>query len=186
VVHPALTALPRAVASMWPIPGAGLRNGQVGGRLPLSFRFMKGFLLRVLAPARVRRAVIARLDARYVTRRDHRDDIKDSLWEVQALRREVAELRRDVERLRDRWADAARDPHGPGSPGGPDARVDAGQVRRWDDAHRLALETAASLDHVLQNEVLLWQAVDRLEARLDTGGDAARARGGAASRGGAA
>ncbi|WP_066362783.1 hypothetical protein [Herbidospora mongoliensis] len=57
-------------------------------------------ILRVLAPPRLRRAVRVRVDARYVTRADHRQDLKEALWEIQMLRREVVALRREVDRLR--------------------------------------------------------------------------------------
>ena len=105
---------------------------------------------RALLPARLRRAVRGWFDSRYISRADHRQDIKDALWEVQTLAREVTALRAEVEGLRARVAGT-----------GPDQA----QVKRWDDAHRLAQETAVALDQVLQNEVLLWQAVDRLPGR---------------------
>ncbi|TKK88615.1 hypothetical protein FDA94_13150 [Herbidospora galbida] len=57
-------------------------------------------VLRVLAPPRLRRAVRVRVDARYVTRADHAQDMKEALWEIQMLRREVVALRREVDRLR--------------------------------------------------------------------------------------
>jgi type II secretory pathway component PulM len=87
------------------------------------------------------------LDARYVTRAAHREDVRDSLWEVQALKREVAELRREVESLR-------RQAKAPAPDGALTAKVQ--------DAHRLATEAASAVDHLLQAEVLLWQAVDGL------------------------
>ncbi|GII92587.1 hypothetical protein [Sinosporangium siamense] len=113
-------------------------------------------LLLGLVPPRFRRAVVARLDARYVTKADHRDDIKDSLWEIQVVSREVAALRRDVERLRAQLAAAVPSPEL------------AGRVAEVD---RLAKETAVALDRVLQNEVLLWQAVDALAEGGDARGD---------------
>ncbi|WP_155336349.1 hypothetical protein [Acrocarpospora corrugata] len=58
------------------------------------------FVLRVV-PRRLRRAVRVRIDARYVTKADHLRDIRDTLWEVQMLRREVVALRRELDRLRD-------------------------------------------------------------------------------------
>ncbi len=113
-------------------------------------------LLRILVPARVRRAVHAGLDARYVSRADHRQDIRDvrdrTRAEVQALRAEVRALRDEVAKLRRRPAAPAPDPELPG---------------KVDDARRLAQEGAAATDHLMQAEVLLWQAVDRLEARVD-------------------
>ncbi|MFC4588290.1 hypothetical protein [Sphaerisporangium corydalis] len=109
---------------------------------------MARFVMRVLAPLRLRRAVLSRFDARYVTRADHRQDVRDSLWEVQALKREVAALRREVDQLRQRVAGA-----GGGSPS-------PALAARVEDAHRLATETAAAMDHLLQAEVLLWQAID--------------------------
>ncbi|GAA3115590.1 hypothetical protein [Streptosporangium carneum] len=102
---------------------------------------------RALLPARLRRAVRGWFDSRYISRADHRQDIKDALWEVQTLAREVTALRAEVDRL-----GARVDRTGP----------EQAQVRRWDDADRLARETAVALDQVLQNEVLLWQAVDGL------------------------
>ncbi|WP_214409520.1 hypothetical protein [Sphaerisporangium fuscum] len=111
---------------------------------------MARFVMRVLMPPRVRRAVLARLDARFVTRADHRQDVKDALWEVQALKREITTLRREVEQLRREVRRAA--------PASPDKALAA----KVDEAHRLATETASSVDHLLQSEVLLWQAVDAL------------------------
>ncbi|WP_326644124.1 hypothetical protein OG884_09315 [Streptosporangium sp. NBC_01755] len=101
---------------------------------------------RALVPAPLRRAVLGWFDSRYISRADYRQDVKDALWEVQTLAREVTSLRAEVVELRARVAGVTLDP------------VRAG---RWDDAHRLAQETAVALDGVLQNEVLLWQAVDR-------------------------
>ncbi|SDH77345.1 hypothetical protein SAMN05421505_12259 [Sinosporangium album] len=89
--------------------------------------------------------MVARFDARYVSKVDHRNDIKDSLWEIQVVRREVAELRREVEQLRTKLAEAVPSPE---------------LVSRVIEVERLTKETASSLDRVLQNEVLLWQAVD--------------------------
>ena len=111
--------------------------------------------LSAVVPARLREAVRGRLDARYVTRVDHRHAVRDSLWEIQAVGREVAALRRDVERLRAQVDALARR-------AGPDPR----RAARWDEAHRLAEETATAMDRLLQNEVLLWQAVDRIDAGL--------------------
>ncbi|GII79424.1 hypothetical protein Sru01_44060 [Sphaerisporangium rufum] len=109
---------------------------------------MARFVMRVLAPSRLRRAVLGRFDTRYVTRADHRQDVRDALWEVQALKRELTALRREMERL---GRDVKR-----AAPAGPDPAVKA----RAEEAHRLATETAAAVDHLLQAEVLLWQAVD--------------------------
>ncbi|GIH24846.1 hypothetical protein Aph01nite_31560 [Acrocarpospora phusangensis] len=50
---------------------------------------------------RLRRALRVRIDARYVTKADHLRDIRDTLWEVQMLRREVVAMRRELDRLRD-------------------------------------------------------------------------------------
>lgn len=111
---------------------------------------MARFLMRALLPSGVRRALLGRLDARYVTRADHRQDVRDSLWEVQALKREITALRREVEQLRKRAGDGGRPSADPA------ARAKA------EEAHRLATETAASVDHLLQTEVLLWQAIDGL------------------------
>ncbi|MEU9834346.1 hypothetical protein AB0D67_22700 [Streptosporangium sp. NPDC048047] len=108
---------------------------------------------RALVPARLRSAVRGWFDSRYISLAEHRQDIKDALWEVQVLRREVTTLRAEVERLQARTAKA---------PAG--RTVDEARARRWDDAHRLATETAAAMERVLQNEVLLWQAVDRAAA----------------------
>ncbi|WP_406312351.1 hypothetical protein OHA77_27530 [Streptosporangium sp. NBC_01639] len=102
---------------------------------------------RALVPARLRRAVRGWFDSRYISLADHRQDIKDALWEVQTLGREVTALRAEVDRLRAQVAKSG---------------VAQDRAERWDDAHRLARETATALDGVLQNEVMLWQAVDRL------------------------
>lgn len=112
------------------------------------------FLRRVLAPfiAPIARAVRSRIDARYVTKADHRRAIKDALWEVQMLRREVVALRNEVDRLR-KTAKASAAP-----PPARDPRVA--------EAHRLATETAEALDKVLQNEMRVWQAIDDLSARI--------------------
>ncbi|MEU8202763.1 hypothetical protein [Streptosporangium sp. NPDC049046] len=110
---------------------------------------------RALVPAPLRRAVLGWFDSRYISRADHRQDVKDALWEVQTLAREVTALRAEVVELRTRVAGVKLDP------------VRAG---RWDDAHRLAQETAVALDGVLRNEVLLWQAVDRATGTSETTG----------------
>jgi hypothetical protein len=109
-------------------------------------------MMRVLVPARLRKAVRTWFDSRYISIVDHRQDIRDALWEVQTLRREMATLQDEVERLR-----SAR-PAAPSSP--------ATDRSRADDAHRLAQETAKALDRVLQNEVLVWQAIDDLKSRM--------------------
>ncbi|GLW06169.1 hypothetical protein Misp01_12990 [Microtetraspora sp. NBRC 13810] len=118
-------------------------------------------------PTRLRRAVRAWLDARYVTRVDHRHDIRDSLWEVQALGRELVALRREVERLRAQVTTLTERPRAAAAP-------DPRQTARWDEAHRLAHETATAVDRLLQNEVLLWQAVDRIDAGARPAGEGAR------------
>lgn len=100
-------------------------------------------MMRVPVPARLRKAVRTWFDSRYISIADHRQDIRDALWEVQTLRREVATLQGEVERLRN-------------------ARPPAVDKARIDDTHRLAQETAKALDHLLQNEVLVWQAIDAL------------------------
>ncbi len=109
---------------------------------------MLRFVMRVLAPSRLGRAVRSRIDARYVTKTDHRQDIKDTLWEVQMLRREVVALRRELDRLRQ-------------APGAAKPVADP----RAAQAQRLATETAEALDQVLQNEVLIWQAIEGLKER---------------------
>jgi uncharacterized small protein (DUF1192 family) len=102
-------------------------------------------MMRVLVPVRLRKAVRTWFDSRYISIADHRQDIRDALWEVQTLRREVAALQGEVERLRNARPAKAK-------PG---------------DACRLAQETAKALDGVLQNEVLVWQAIDDLRTRQD-------------------
>ncbi|MEU4410841.1 hypothetical protein AB0F88_40585 [Streptosporangium sp. NPDC023963] len=113
---------------------------------------------RALVPAPLRRAVLGWFDSRYISRADHRQDVKDALWEVRTLAREVTSLRAEVVELRAQVAGVKLDP---------------ARAGRWDDAHRLARETAVALDGVLQNEVLLWQAVDRATGgTADIGGTA--------------
>jgi hypothetical protein len=107
---------------------------------------MVQLMKRALVPARLRRVVLGWFDSRYISRADHRQDIKDALWEVQTLGREIISLRAEVGELR---AQADK------------VRLDPARAKRWDDAHRLAQETAVAMEQVLQNEVLLWQAVDR-------------------------
>ncbi|GGK71123.1 hypothetical protein Sme01_26900 [Sphaerisporangium melleum] len=138
---------------------------------------MARFVMRVLAPLRVRRAVLGRFDARYVTRADHRQDVRDALWEVQALKREIEGLRREVEQLRREVKRA----------GTPQAAPGAALTGKVEEAHRLATETASAVDHLLQAEVRLWQAVDDLregDAPSDASGEVAE--GGVAARGGGA
>ncbi|MEV0346520.1 hypothetical protein AB0H88_12185 [Nonomuraea sp. NPDC050680] len=119
-------------------------------------------MMRVLVPARLRKAVRTWFDSRYISIGDHRQDIRDALWEVQTLRREMASLQDEVERLRNaRPATAATAP--------------TTDKARLDDTHRLAQETAKALDRVLQNEVLLWQAIDDLKSRTPRPRDAVRA-----------
>lgn len=110
-------------------------------------------MMRVLVPARLRKAVRTWFDSRYISISDHRQDIRDALWEVQTLRREVATLQGEVERLRNARPAAAPKP----------------DTRKIDEAHRLAQETAKALDGVLQNEVLVWQAIDDLRAGSASG-----------------
>ncbi|GAA2848741.1 hypothetical protein GCM10010517_06030 [Streptosporangium fragile] len=122
---------------------------------------MVRLLKRALMPAPLRRAVLGWLDSRYIPRADHRQDLKDALREVRTLSREVTTLRAEVTGLRTEVGELR-------------ARVATAGVApdraaRWDDAHRLAQETAVAMDRVLQNEVLLWQAVDRA-----AGADSAR------------
>ncbi|RCG32293.1 hypothetical protein DQ384_07280 [Sphaerisporangium album] len=123
---------------------------------------MARFVMRVLLPLRVRRAVLRRFDGRYVTRADHRQDVRDALWEVQALKREIVELRREVELLRrriDKGTDRGGSPH-----------ADPALTSKIEDAHRLAGETAAAVDHLLQTDVLLWQAVEQLREQTTVAG----------------
>ncbi len=122
---------------------------------------------RALVPAPLRRAVLGWFDSRYISRADHRQDVKDALWEVQTLAREVTSLRAEVVELRAQVAGVKLDP---------------ARAGRWDDAHRLAQETAVALDGVLRNEVLLWQAVDRATGGTADAGDTAGI-GGTAGRG---
>ncbi|GAA3678647.1 hypothetical protein GCM10022224_048490 [Nonomuraea antimicrobica] len=109
-------------------------------------------MMRVLVPARLRKAVRTWFDSRYISIRDHRQDIRDALWEVQTLRREMATLQSEVERLRKARPPAAA------------PRPDGAEKAKLDDTHRLAQETAKALDGVLQNEILVWQAIDELRA----------------------
>ncbi len=125
--------------------------------MPLSWRLM--MRLRVLGLSRLRRALLSRLDSRYVTKPDHRQDLKDALWEVQMLRREVVALRDEVDRLR-------RAPVKP--PATPRATADPKAA----EAHRLATETAQAVDTLLQSEMRIWQAIDDLSARVGASGRA--------------
>ncbi|MEU7896097.1 hypothetical protein AB0B45_24990 [Nonomuraea sp. NPDC049152] len=109
-------------------------------------------MMRVLVPARLRKAVRSWFDSRYISVADHRQDIKDALWEVQTLRREVTTLQAEVQRLRT-------------TPRPSEARSEHKQDPKAEEAHRLAFETAQALDRVLQNEVLVWQAIDELRER---------------------
>ncbi|MFD1936068.1 MULTISPECIES: hypothetical protein [Nonomuraea] len=106
-------------------------------------------MMRVLVPARLRKAVRSWFDSRYISVADHRQDIKDALWEVQTLRREVTTLQAEVQRLRT-------------TPRPSEARAEHRPDPKAEEAHRLAFETAQALDKVLQNEVLVWQAIDEL------------------------
>jgi predicted nucleic acid-binding Zn-ribbon protein len=138
---------------------------------------MMRFVGRVLVPARLRQAIRSRLDAKYVAKADHRQDVrsireefrrlhrkanaehrgdaKDTLREIQSLRREIQSLRREVVALRaeaDRVQQVAT--------AGKSAAHEAGAARR------LAEQTAMALDYVLQNEVRTWQAIDGLTAQM--------------------
>lgn len=108
-------------------------------------------MMRVLVPARLRMAVRTWFDSRYISVADHRQDIRDALWEVQTLRREMATLQSEVERLRN-------------------TRPPATDTARIDDTSRLAQETAKALDGLLQNEILVWQAIDDLRTRQHDAG----------------
>ncbi|TQS26830.1 hypothetical protein [Microbispora sp. KK1-11] len=118
--------------------------------------------LRVPGPSRLRRALLSRLDSRYVTKPDHRQDLKDALWEVQMLRREVVALRDEVDRLRRAPATPAKPPAAPKATADPKAA----------EAHRLATETAQAVDTLLQSEMRIWQAIDDLSARVGAPGRA--------------
>ena len=123
-------------------------------------------MMRVLVPARLRKAVRTWFDSRYISIGDHRQDIRDALWEVQTLRREMASLQDEVERLRNaRPATASATAH---------TTAHTTDKARIDDTRRLAQETAKALDGVLQNEVLLWQAIDDLKSRVPSPGDGVR------------
>ncbi|MEV0621319.1 hypothetical protein AB0I81_48875 [Nonomuraea sp. NPDC050404] len=113
-------------------------------------------MMRVLVPARLRKAVRTWFDSRYISISDHRQDIRDALWEVQTLKREMVTLQGEVERLRD-----ARPPMTGGAAG---SAADKALRAKVDNTHRLAQETAKAMDGVLQNEVLVWQAIDGLRA----------------------
>ncbi|MFI7226950.1 hypothetical protein ACIBO5_27375 [Nonomuraea angiospora] len=118
-------------------------------------------MMRVLVPARLRKAVRTWFDSRYISISDHRQDIRDALWEVQTLRREMATLQSEVERLRN----ARPTVTGTGTGSG----IGKADKAKLDDTHRLAQETAKALDGVLQNEVLVWQAIDDLRAGRASG-----------------
>ncbi|WP_256862867.1 hypothetical protein [Microbispora sp. GKU 823] len=118
--------------------------------------------LRVLGLSRLRRALLSRLDSRYVTKPDHRQDLKDALWEVQMLRREIVALRGEVDRLRRATVTPVK--------AAPEPRVTADPKAA--EAHRLATETAEAVDTLLQNEMRIWQAIDDLSARVGAPGRA--------------
>ncbi|MEU8174554.1 hypothetical protein AB0C14_16875 [Microbispora hainanensis] len=118
--------------------------------------------LRVLGLSRLRRALLSRLDSRYVTKPAHRQDLKDALWEVQMLRREVVGLRDEVDRLRRVATAPVRQSAAPTPAPDPKAA----------EAHRLATETAVAVDTLLQNEMRIWQAIDDLSARVGAPGRA--------------
>ncbi|WP_219470302.1 hypothetical protein [Nonomuraea rhizosphaerae] len=118
-------------------------------------------MMRVLVPARLRKAVRSWFDSRYISIVDHRQDIRDALWEVQTLRREVATLQEEVERLRN-----TRPATGASSADRAASDRSATERAKLNDTHRLAQETAKALDRVLQNEVLVWQAIDDLKSRV--------------------
>lgn len=124
-------------------------------------------MMRVPVPARLRKAVRTWFDSRYISIADHRQDIRDALWEVQTLRREMATLQGEVERLRNA-----------GTPAPDKAQADKTQADRAkiEDTRRLAQETAKALDGVLQNEILVWQAIDELRARTADQGPAEQGR----------
>ncbi|GGO05018.1 hypothetical protein GCM10010116_10050 [Microbispora rosea subsp. aerata] len=122
--------------------------------MPLSWRLM--MRLRVLGLSRLRRALLSRLDSRYITKSDHRRDLKDALWEVQMLRREVVALRNEVDRLRRTGGAPVK--------ATPEPRVTADPKAA--EAYRLATETAEAVDTLLQNEMRIWQAIDDLSARM--------------------
>jgi hypothetical protein len=135
---------------------------------------MMRFVARVLVPARLRRAFRSRLDARYITKADHRQDVRSlreeyrrlhqeanddrkreaehALREIELLRHEVAALRDEVVRLRDATKESLQ------------------KVKSVSDgaaqARRLATEGAGAIDHVLQSEVRIWQAIDTLASRM--------------------
>ncbi|MEU7882098.1 hypothetical protein [Microbispora bryophytorum] len=118
--------------------------------------------LRALGLSRLRRALLSRLDSRYVTKPGHRQDLKDALWEVQMLRREVVALRDEVDRLRRIAAAPVKPATAPRAAADPKAA----------EAHRLATETAEAVDTLLQSEMRIWQAIDDLSARVGAPGRA--------------
>jgi hypothetical protein len=134
-------------------------------------------MMRVLVPARLRTAVRTWFDSRYISIADHRQDIRDALWEVQTLRREVATLHGEVERLRST-------PAPPAAGKAPASKASAAPVApvidrtQFNDTRRLAQETAKALDRVLQNEVLVWQAIDDLRSRTQAAGNTDSTEGG--------
>jgi hypothetical protein len=148
---------------------------------------MMRFVVRALVPARPRRAFRSRLDARYVTKADHRQDVRNIREEFRRLHREAkADPRRaTVDKAAEGAAGATAE----------DAIRSAlreiqllrqevvalrGEVDRLrqlklavskanDEAvrgHRLAVRTADALDYVLQNEVRTQQAIDGLTAQM--------------------
>ncbi|GAA1310590.1 hypothetical protein Psi02_39400 [Planotetraspora silvatica] len=156
------------------------------------------FVGRVLVPARVRRAFLSRLDARYVTQADHRQDVRNIRDEFRRLHRETKDDRRDdaaayatkesakdiakaiaKDVVKDVVSAAVKDAQRENQSLREEIVALRAEVRALkqltatvnkanDQAvkgHRLAERTAEALDHVLQNEVRVWQAIDGLSAQ---------------------
>ncbi|GAA4571368.1 hypothetical protein GCM10023193_60150 [Planotetraspora kaengkrachanensis] len=77
----------------------------------------------------------------------HLQDMTNGLRQLEALVQEVTALRAEVRQLRQLKT----------------AVTKAGEAAAT--GHQLALQTAEALDHVLQNEARVWQAVDGLTER---------------------
>ncbi|GAA4578542.1 hypothetical protein GCM10023194_01710 [Planotetraspora phitsanulokensis] len=152
---------------------------------------------RILVPSRLRRTARDRIDARYVTKPEHRQDIRNaredarkdirksredirkSQEDIRNLRQEVQALRQEAETERRRQDAEAQQAQQEIQALRRDLvalRDEVNRLRQMTTTvnkandvavrgQRLAEQTAEALDHVLQNEVRVWQAIDGLSAQ---------------------